>query len=121
MHVFRDPASTYRRPISAISWCPDGGSKIAIAYCNLEFQATHPDTSKESYVFNVGKEKKNPNFLEKIRRKIESVYRQMAHVETRERRKTEEKMKWLQYIKAAVEAPLLKFSYFTESYLPKHT
>ena len=30
------------------------GSKIAIAYCNLEFQATHPDTGKESYVFNVG-------------------------------------------------------------------
>ena len=58
VHVFRDPASTYRRPISAISWCPDGGSKIAIAYCNLEFQATHPDTSKESYVFNVGKRKK---------------------------------------------------------------
>ena len=38
-----------------MSWCPDGGSKIAIAYCNLEFQATHPDTTKESYVFNVGK------------------------------------------------------------------
>lgn len=54
VHVFRDPASTYRRPISAVSWCPDGGSKIAIAYCNLEFQATHPDTSKESYIFNVG-------------------------------------------------------------------
>ena len=56
VHVFRDPAQTYKRPISAISWCPDGGSKIVIAYCNLEFQATHPDTTKESYVFNVGKE-----------------------------------------------------------------
>ena len=55
MHVFRDPSTGYKRPISAISWCPDGGSKIAIAYCNLEFQATHPDTAKESYVFNVGK------------------------------------------------------------------
>ena len=45
----------------------------------------------------------------------------MAHVENRERRKTEEKMKWLQYIEAAVEAALLKFSFFTESYLPKNT
>ena len=54
VHVFRDPAGSYKRPISAVSWCPDGGSKIAIAYCNLEFQATHPDTTKESYVFNVG-------------------------------------------------------------------
>ncbi len=53
VHVFRDPTSSYKRPISAISWCPDGGSKIVIAYCNLEFQATHPDTTKESYVFNV--------------------------------------------------------------------
>lgn len=42
-----------QRPISAVSWCPDGGSKIAIAYCNLEFQATHPDTTRESYIFNV--------------------------------------------------------------------
>ena len=55
VHVFRDPTSThYKRPISSISWCPDGGSKIAIAYCNLEFQATHPDTTKESYIFKVG-------------------------------------------------------------------
>ena len=56
VHVFRDPTQTqYKRPVSAISWCPDGGSKIAIAYCNLEFQATHPDTTKESYTFKVGK------------------------------------------------------------------
>ena len=38
-----------------IERCPDGGSKIAIAYCNLEFQAIHPDTSRESYTFHVGK------------------------------------------------------------------
>ena len=54
VHVFRDPTVPYKRPVAAVSWCPDGGSKIAIAYCNLEFQATHPDTTKESYVFNVG-------------------------------------------------------------------
>ena len=56
VHVFRDPTPThYKRPISSISWCPDGGSKIAIAYCNLEFQATHPDATKESYIFKVGR------------------------------------------------------------------
>ena len=26
VHVFRDPQNTYKRPISAISWCPDGGN-----------------------------------------------------------------------------------------------
>ena len=53
VHVFRDPTLPYKRPVSSVSWCPDGGSKIVIAYCNLEFQATHPDTTKESYIFNI--------------------------------------------------------------------
>ncbi len=56
INVFRDPSPTHKRPVSNISWCPDGGSRIAVAYCNLEFQATHPDTPKESYIFNVGNE-----------------------------------------------------------------
>ncbi|XP_071750143.1 dynein intermediate chain 3, ciliary isoform X2 [Lepeophtheirus salmonis] len=53
VHVFRDPSKTIKRPISSISWRPDGGSRIAIAYCNMEFQATHPDTPKESYTFQI--------------------------------------------------------------------
>eukprot|EP00095_Tigriopus_kingsejongensis_P003856 maker-scaffold20_size707684-snap-gene-4.19 protein:Tk03856 transcript:maker-scaffold20_size707684-snap-gene-4.19-mRNA-1 annotation:"axonemal outer arm dynein intermediate chain 1" len=53
IHVFRDPSSTYIRPVADISWCPDGGSRLAIAYCNLEFQAAHPDTPRESYIFHV--------------------------------------------------------------------
>ena len=54
VHVLRDPSASYKRPVSAVTWCPDGGSRIGIAYCNLEFQATHPDTPKESYIFQVG-------------------------------------------------------------------
>lgn len=55
VHVFRDPTpSSYLRPVADISWCPDGGSRLAIAYCNLEFQAAHPDTLRESYIFHIG-------------------------------------------------------------------
>ncbi|TRY68817.1 hypothetical protein TCAL_12894, partial [Tigriopus californicus] len=53
VHVFRDPTPSYLRPVSDISWCPDGGSRLAIAYCNLEFQAAHPDTLRESYIFHI--------------------------------------------------------------------
>ena len=41
VNVFRDPSPVHKRPISNISWCPDGGSRIAISYCNLEFQASY--------------------------------------------------------------------------------
>ena len=42
-----------RRPVSAISWCSDGGSKIAIAYCSPEFLGTMEGTPTEGYTFNV--------------------------------------------------------------------
>ena len=42
VNVFRDPSPVHKRPVSNISWCPDGGSRIAISYCNLEFQARVP-------------------------------------------------------------------------------
>ena len=32
---FPDPAG--RRPVSGVSWCPDGGSTIAISYCSPIF------------------------------------------------------------------------------------
>ena len=41
--VYSDPTKgkgVIRRPVSAISWCSDGGSKIAIGYCSPEFLGT---------------------------------------------------------------------------------
>ena len=45
--VYSDPTKgkgLMRRPVSAISWCSDGGSKIAIGYCSPEFLGTLNDT-----------------------------------------------------------------------------
>ena len=54
--VYTDPTKgkgARRRPVSAISWCSDGGSKIAIGYCSPEFLGTLEDTPTEGYTFNV--------------------------------------------------------------------
>ena len=42
----KDFGKGFRKPI-------ESPPRIAISYCNLEFQATHPDTPKESYIFHV--------------------------------------------------------------------
>ena len=42
---YADPAPSGRgRPVSAVSWSPDGGTSIAVAYCSPEFLG---DTSSE--------------------------------------------------------------------------
>jgi len=53
-HVcYRDP-NEYKRTATHISWFPDGPSKLAIAYCNLEFQRAPPDICNDSYIWDVG-------------------------------------------------------------------
>ena len=45
--VYADPTKgkgCMRRPVSAISWSTDEGSKVAIGYCSPEFLGTHEDT-----------------------------------------------------------------------------
>ncbi|XP_050391535.1 dynein intermediate chain 3, ciliary [Patella vulgata] len=56
INVFRDPNSI-KRTATHISWFPDGPRKLAVAYCNLEFQGSSPDTSMDSYIWDV----ENPN------------------------------------------------------------
>lgn len=51
--VSRDP-NEIKRTSTHISWFPDGPRKLAVAYCNLEFQGSTPDTSMESYIWDVG-------------------------------------------------------------------
>lgn len=54
VNVFRDP-SAVKRPIQHLSWSPDGGSRIAVTHCNLEFQRAPPDLSTHSYIWEIGK------------------------------------------------------------------
>merc|ERR1712142_960684 len=49
INVFRDP-NEIKRTATSLSWYPDGGRKLAVAYSNLEFQRTSPDTSFDSYI-----------------------------------------------------------------------
>ncbi|XP_033755651.1 dynein intermediate chain 3, ciliary-like [Pecten maximus] len=56
INVFRDP-NEIKRTATNLSWFPDGPRKLAVAYCNMEFQGSSPDTSMESYIWDV----ENPN------------------------------------------------------------
>ncbi|KAK2150722.1 hypothetical protein LSH36_393g00019 [Paralvinella palmiformis] len=56
INVYRDP-NELKRTATHISWFPDGPRKLAIAYCNLDFQGSSPDTSMESYIWDI----ENPN------------------------------------------------------------
>ncbi|PAA58417.1 hypothetical protein BOX15_Mlig004797g1, partial [Macrostomum lignano] len=51
INVFRDPCKD--RGVAHISWYPDGPTKLAIAYCNTDFQRAPKDTSTESYLWDV--------------------------------------------------------------------
>lgn len=53
VNVFNDQCPVVR-PVTHISWSPDGGNKLAVSHCNLKFQA---DTTKEkthSYIWEIG-------------------------------------------------------------------
>lgn len=52
LNVFRDQQKV-KRPIRNLSWSPDGGTRIAGSYCNLDFQ-TPTVYGCESYVWDVG-------------------------------------------------------------------
>ncbi|KAF6773195.1 hypothetical protein AHF37_06992 [Paragonimus kellicotti] len=56
INILRD-MNDIKRSVTHISWFPDGPSKLAVAYCNTEFQAASPNTSLESYIWDVV----NPN------------------------------------------------------------
>ncbi|XP_035695576.1 dynein intermediate chain 3, ciliary-like [Branchiostoma floridae] len=56
INVFRDP-NEIKRTATHLSWYPDGAKKLAVAYSNLEFQRSSPDTSLDSYIWDI----ENPN------------------------------------------------------------
>lgn len=56
LNVYRDP-NPNPRAATYLSWYPDDGHKIAVAYSNLEFQKTTFGMSNDSYIWDV----ENPN------------------------------------------------------------
>ena len=64
----RDPSGV-RRAANHISWYADGARKLAVSYCNLEFQGSNSDSFIDSYIWDVGKVKmtKRHFFRDQIR------------------------------------------------------
>ncbi|XP_075994951.1 dynein axonemal intermediate chain 2-like isoform X2 [Genypterus blacodes] len=52
INVFRDP-DPVKRTVSSLSWHPDSGRKLAVAYCCLDFQKAPADMSSDSYIWDV--------------------------------------------------------------------
>merc|ERR1711907_34771 len=57
--VFKDPQKI-KRTATRISWNPDGGKKLAVAYSTLQFQQAPEGMSPNSYIWDLH----NPNFPE---------------------------------------------------------
>lgn len=53
LSVYRDPCCR-KRPVTHLSWSPDGGSKLAISYCDTVFQGDQTDLSNDSFIWEVG-------------------------------------------------------------------
>ncbi|KAI9138568.1 WD40-repeat-containing domain protein [Paraphysoderma sedebokerense] len=56
LNVYRDP-NFVKRAATSISWYPDDGNKIAVAYSVLQFQQMPMNMSVDSYIWDV----ENPN------------------------------------------------------------
>jgi len=50
---FRDP-SDVKRAANHISWYADGARKMAVSYCNLDFQSGSNDSFIDSYIWDIG-------------------------------------------------------------------
>jgi dynein intermediate chain 2 len=50
--TFRDP-NTIKRAATNLSWYPEEGHKIAVAYSVLEFQGTPANMSLDSYIWDL--------------------------------------------------------------------
>jgi len=55
VNVFRDPNEHLPRPATCLSWHPDQGRYLAVAYSVLDFQKAPADISLESYIWDIEK------------------------------------------------------------------
>lgn len=53
VNVYKDPC-TLKRPITHLSWSADGGTRLAVTHCNLEFQRASHELSTHSYIWETG-------------------------------------------------------------------
>ncbi|CAI5644626.1 unnamed protein product [Oreochromis niloticus] len=53
----QEPPSAKTVNVFSLSWQPDGGRKLAVAYSSLEFQKSSKDMSLDSYIWDI----ENPN------------------------------------------------------------
>lgn len=53
VNVYRDPCQR-KRPVSHLSWSPDGGTKLAVSYCDKLFQVDRTNLSNDSYIWEIG-------------------------------------------------------------------
>ena len=53
LHYVKDP-SRHPRPITGLSWSPDGGLRLAVAYSNSFDKNLFQEKENESYIWNVG-------------------------------------------------------------------
>lgn len=53
INVYRDRCNA-RRPVSHLSWSPDGGTKLATSYCDTTFQSDMNSEPCESFIWEVG-------------------------------------------------------------------
>lgn len=57
--VMSDPREP-TRPVQNISWSPDQGTLVAVSYADMRFQMTDPDTSSDSFIFDLGERAEKP-------------------------------------------------------------
>ncbi len=52
LHILKDP-SPNPRPVTGLSWSPDGGTKLAAAYSEPFWRNLFDDKDNDSYIWNI--------------------------------------------------------------------
>lgn len=53
LNVYRDPCNP-NRPVTHLSWSPDGGTKLAVSHCDDAFQSTRNEIACDSFIWEIG-------------------------------------------------------------------
>ncbi len=69
-----------RRTANHISWYADGGRKIAVSYCNLEFQSATNDSFIDSYIWDIGRSFFSSKFLSFIQIILQKIQQNLIFI-----------------------------------------
>lgn len=79
INVYRDPCNP-ERPVTHLSWSPDGGNKLAISYCDMTFQGDRTNLCNDSYIWEIGRSNKfRYLFIRSWIIVVASIYRESEH------------------------------------------